>query len=283
MWPRSTSPSRKRMATLRVGVSGSRDSPAGSSIHLTADIGTHAISLLESPEGSSTSTRKSGSSKSRSRAVPSIVSSSKKRTLMRAMWETSSSDSNGRTVTDFAGAFDAASDVLADGLRLSRAQLARQIGGEQGLDLAAVELVPALHRKELLLEAKPSPVEERLDGAFADVHRPGDVAVAQALQLTKREDQAVLLGQPLGDQPHLPAKLVGLAGDDRVVRVRRRRQAQHRVLVVLRALPGLAGVALPAAQLVVAEVASDGVDPAPEVEIGVHPVQVLQRLEEGLL
>src|SRR5713101_8231740 len=47
--------------------------------------GIQAVSLFSSPPASSTSTRKSGSSKSRSRATPSRVSSSKKRTTTLAM------------------------------------------------------------------------------------------------------------------------------------------------------------------------------------------------------
>src|SRR5438270_977929 len=83
-WPRSTSPSRKRIATLRVGVSASSLSRC-SSTHFTAVSGIHAVSLFSRPPASSTSTRKSGSSKSRSRATPSTVSSSKKRTTIRAI------------------------------------------------------------------------------------------------------------------------------------------------------------------------------------------------------
>ena len=73
------------MATLRVGVSGWRSSLSGSSTHFTADSGTQAVSLFSMPATSSTSTRKSGSSKSSSRALPDIISSSKKRMLTCAI------------------------------------------------------------------------------------------------------------------------------------------------------------------------------------------------------
>src|ERR1035437_755193 len=83
-WPRRTSPSRNLIATFRVGVSDARSGSRGSSTHFTAVSGIHAVSLLSRPPASSTSTRKSGSSKSRSRATPSRVSSSKNRTTTLA-------------------------------------------------------------------------------------------------------------------------------------------------------------------------------------------------------
>ena len=74
------------MATLRVGVSLASSRSIGISTHLTAVIGIQAVSLFSSPASSFTSTRKSGSSKSRSRADPSSVSSSKNRTITLAIF-----------------------------------------------------------------------------------------------------------------------------------------------------------------------------------------------------
>ena len=68
------------MATLRPWGSTSR-SMTGISTIFTAESGIQAISEFSSPLGSSISRMKSGSSRSRSWAVPSSVSSSKKRTL----------------------------------------------------------------------------------------------------------------------------------------------------------------------------------------------------------
>src|SRR5207248_22642 len=158
MCPRSTSPSRNRMATLRVGVSGSWGSERGISTHFTADSGTQAVSLFSMPPTSSTSTRKSGSSKSSSRASPAMVSSSKKRMFTSAI--ELSLHLNGASRPQLARTGDTGRQVLPHTVRLGRPQLAREIGREQRDDLGAGQLGAALHGHELLLESQARPVQE---------------------------------------------------------------------------------------------------------------------------
>src|SRR5512135_3803388 len=95
---------------------------------------------------------------------------------------------------DLAGAFDANRDVVTDGLGLWPPELARQVRGQQGDRLLVRDLALGLRGEELLLEAKPGPVEQGLDGALGHLERLGDLPVAQVLELPKGEDEPVLLG-----------------------------------------------------------------------------------------
>src|ERR1700687_2276601 len=133
------------MATFLVGVSEARSLSRGSSTHLTAVSGIQAVSLFSRPPASSTSTRKSGSSKSRSRATPSRVSSSKKRMTPLAiaylLYYPSCLHTPARSApTNSTGAFNTDSDVLADGFGLVAAKLAGQVWGQEGNGLRVVEL-----------------------------------------------------------------------------------------------------------------------------------------------
>src|SRR5690348_7541277 len=167
------------MATLRVGVSAARFLSSSSSTHLTADSGIQAVSLFSRPALLSTSTRKSGSSKSRSRATPSRVSSSKNRTVTFAIslprynpsWAPGPAN---RALPDLPRAFGTHRDVPPHGLGLIPPQLARDVGREQRDRLLVVELACRLERDELLLEAKARPVEQRLDRAFGHLQDGSD-------------------------------------------------------------------------------------------------------------
>src|SRR5438552_985553 len=109
------------------------------------------------------------------------------------------------------------------------------------------------------------------------------LAVAHVLELAQGQDEPVLLRQPLGHVPDLPAGLVGLLDHDGVERASCRRQVRHLLVVFLIGPTVGPEVALAPPQLVVAEVARNGVDPAAEVERVVDPVHHPQGLHEGLL
>src|ERR1700687_3312566 len=208
------------MATFLVGVSEARSLSRGSSTHLTAVSGIQAVSLFSRPPASSTSTRKSGSSKSRSRAAPSRVSSSKKRmtTLPIAylLYYPSRLNTPARSAPpDSPGALNTDGDVLSDSLGLVAAKLAGQVGSQERNGLRVVELALAFRGDVLLLESQAGTVQQGLDGAFRHLERAGDLAVAQVLQLAKCQHEPILLRQPLRDRPHLAAHLVRFLDPDR--------------------------------------------------------------------
>src|ERR1700687_1257733 len=292
------------MATFLVGVSEARSLSRGSSTHLTAVSGIQAVSLFSRPPASSTSTRKSGSSKSRSRATPSRVSSSKKRTTTLAMQHLLYYPSYlhspalaqrarrrglellgafGSAPSDATGAFHAERDVFANGFGLGSAELARAARGEERNPLRVAQLTLAFGGDVLLFEPQAGAIEQRLDRAFGHLERVSDLAVAQVLQLAECEHQAVLLRQPLGDRPDLPAHLVRFLDQDGIEALARRRKVGEQLsLIGLHAIVG-AQVALAAPQLVEAQVASHRMNPSAEVERVVDPVHHLQRFHEGLL
>src|ERR1700681_1394313 len=159
------------MATLRVGVSEASSWSRGSSTHLTAVRGIQAVSLFSRPPASSTSTRKSGSSKSRSRATPSRVSSSKKRTTTLAMsyllYYPSCLHTPARSAPpDSTGAFHTDGDVLADGFGLGASKLAGQVRRQEGNGLLVAQLAFAFRGDVFLLETQARTVKQGLDGAL---------------------------------------------------------------------------------------------------------------------
>ena len=83
--------------------------------------------------------------------------------------------------------------------------------------------------------------------------------------------------------PDLAAGLVRLLDEDGIESTSRRRQVGHELVVFLFGGSVRAQVALAPAQLVVAEVSRDGVDPAAEVERLVDPVHHAEGLHERLL
>src|SRR6266849_3357549 len=184
---------------------------------------------------------------------------------------------------DSAGALGARCYVVADGLGLRAAQLAGEVGSQKWDRLLVGELTLPLRGEVFLLEAEAGPVEQGLDRALGHLQGARDLAVAHVLELAQGQDEPVLLGQALRDLPDLAASLVRLLDEHGVESLGGGRQARHELVVLfLRGAVG-AQVALPPAQLVVAEVAGDGVNPAAEVERLVYPVHHPQGLHEGLL
>src|SRR5207249_4750483 len=128
-------------------------------------------------------------------------------------------------------AANAPGQVPADGLGLGPAKLPGQVRGQERGDLRAIELAGALEGHELLLEPQASPVQKRLHGALRDLHRLPDLPVAEALELAQREDEPVLLRQPLGHLPDLAAELGVLLLDDWIEAVGGRGETDERLAV----------------------------------------------------
>src|ERR1700694_5575947 len=192
------------MATFRVGVSEASSWSRGSSTHFTAVSGIQAVSSFSRPPASSTSTRKSGSSKSRSRATPSSVSSSKQRTTTLAKKHSLSYPSSlpspalaqrarrrglallgafGSAPSDATGAFHANRDVLANGFGLVPAELAGQVRSEERNGFHVAQLTLTLCGDVLLFEPQARAIEQRLDRALRHLERVRDLAIAQVLEL----------------------------------------------------------------------------------------------------
>src|SRR5260370_350293 len=100
-----------------------------------------------------------------------------------------------------------AGDMPTARFSLTAAKLASSVWSQQRGQLLMGHFGLTLGRAVFLLETEPGPVEQRFDGALGHLQGARDLAVAQVLQLAKREDQAVLLGQPLSDGPDPPSRL----------------------------------------------------------------------------
>ena len=172
---------------------------------------------------------------------------------------------------------------MLDRLALARGAELAAAHHERELRAVGALLRRALEPQVLLLEALAGAVEEGLDGGVGDAHDPGDRRVREALQLAQGQHHALPFGQLLGHLPHQLAqaahlqRVLGMAAAVAVG------DLQHRLLGVAAALVDVRGAPVAPAQLVLADVDRDAVDPGPEVEALVDARQRADHVVEGLL
>src|SRR5258707_4652471 len=95
-----------------------------------------------------------------------------------------------------------------NGRGLGAAKLACKVRREERNRLFMGQLTLTFGRYELLLESQAGSIQQRLDCALRHLEGPGDLAVAEILELAKSQHEPVLLRQALSDRPDLPAHLV---------------------------------------------------------------------------